>query len=181
MYKSKLQVTSLEKSKCLNQGFTMIELMVVLAIASILAGLAIPSYQNMIANNRIVTVSNTMVGAVSYARMEAVRRGESVKVSVIDSGGAANEWAGGLRVWHDSDDSGSYDTGEELRITPVLVSSMAADSRGDITEFVFRATGLIVPNSGESIVICDNRSGETGRIIRILGGGGVKVVSTICP
>ena len=58
-------------------GFTLMELMVVLALASIMVALAVPSMQQFARNNRLTTAANDMLHAVSLARTEAIKRQSS--------------------------------------------------------------------------------------------------------
>ncbi|WP_267222892.1 GspH/FimT family pseudopilin [Dyella silvae] len=56
------------------RGFTILELMVSLAVAGVLLIIAVPSFSNMILTNRLTTVANDMVAAINTARMEAIKR-----------------------------------------------------------------------------------------------------------
>ncbi|MBT3030685.1 MAG: prepilin-type N-terminal cleavage/methylation domain-containing protein [gamma proteobacterium symbiont of Clathrolucina costata] len=55
-------------------GFTLAELMVAIAIGGILVTVGIPSYFNFIQRNTVATTSNDLLGAILYARSEAVRQ-----------------------------------------------------------------------------------------------------------
>ena len=61
---------------CMNRqsGFTLVELMVTIAIAAILLGLGVPSFRTLIENNRIAAASNDVVTGLQFARSEAVKR-----------------------------------------------------------------------------------------------------------
>jgi type IV fimbrial biogenesis protein FimT len=59
-------------------GFTIIELMVALTVAAILFGIAVPAFRGVIAGNRIVTQTNELVGAVNFARSEAITRNANI-------------------------------------------------------------------------------------------------------
>ena len=55
------------------RGFTLIELMVTIAIMAIMAAFALPSMRNLVANTRIVNRSEQIANAIRLARVEAVR------------------------------------------------------------------------------------------------------------
>jgi len=54
-------------------GFTLVELLVVISVAAILASLAVPSLRATLQNNQLDTVSNQLVASLATARSEAVR------------------------------------------------------------------------------------------------------------
>lgn len=60
-------------------GFTLVELMVTVAVAAVLLIIAVPSFNNIINTNRLTTAANSMVNALNTARMEAIKRNGSVQ------------------------------------------------------------------------------------------------------
>lgn len=74
------------------KGFTLIELMVVLAVMGIIAGMAFPSLRDLIVNSRITTQTNEFIAALSYARSEAIKRGTDVMVCADDEANLGNGW-----------------------------------------------------------------------------------------
>ncbi len=68
------------------RGLSIVEVMVVLALAAILASVAIPSLQGTMQMNRLETASNQFVAALSMARSEAVKQGARVTVCPAAAG-----------------------------------------------------------------------------------------------
>ena len=62
------------------RGFSLIELLVTITIASIIAGLAAPSFSKMMNANRIQTSASALQGDMMFARAEAAKRGTSVSL-----------------------------------------------------------------------------------------------------
>ena len=60
-------------------GFTLIELMITLAVAVILLVIAVPSFRTMTISNRLTTTANDVVAALNTARMEAIKRNASAQ------------------------------------------------------------------------------------------------------
>ncbi|TAM60876.1 MAG: prepilin-type N-terminal cleavage/methylation domain-containing protein [Rhodanobacter sp.] len=55
------------------RGFTLVELMITMAVAVVLIMIAVPSFRTMTLSNKLTTVANDMVGAINVARMEAIK------------------------------------------------------------------------------------------------------------
>jgi type IV fimbrial biogenesis protein FimT len=73
------------------RGFTLIELMVAVAVLAIMATIAAPSFRELFENNRLATESNRLISAMSFARSEAVRVGDDVSLKA-NAGGFDDGW-----------------------------------------------------------------------------------------
>ena len=62
------------------RGFTLVELLVVMAISAILIAAAVPSFQSLIASSRASSASGTLLSNLEFARSEAIRRNQDVTV-----------------------------------------------------------------------------------------------------
>lgn len=165
------------------KGFTLIELIVVLALVGIIAGLAVPSFAQLIANNRIASTSNSVIGVLNFARAEAIKRGRVVQVTAVSSAGTSNEWGGGWRLWVDQGSNG-YDAGEEIRVLDDINSTVTIDGPDGMATFGFRPNGFVnpQPTTGAEYTfrLCDDRAGETGRVLRIHTSGRIRSEDLVC-
>lgn len=66
-------------------GFTLLEVIITVAIIAILASIALPSLQDFISANRISAVNNRFHMALSYARSEAIKRGKNVSLCISNA------------------------------------------------------------------------------------------------
>ncbi|QID17194.1 prepilin-type N-terminal cleavage/methylation domain-containing protein [Nitrogeniibacter mangrovi] len=140
-------------SSQMNRGFTLIELMVTLAVAAILAAIAAPSFTRMIEDNRITTQANDLLTGIASARSEAIKRGVSVTITpktndytngwcVHDGSAAAACTAGGINTFRDHeaytqvvfagdndqaisfDSFGAADAGRVITLTPPIAPAV---------------------------------------------------------
>ena len=73
--------------KRMRRGFTLLELMLAIAVATILITMGVPALQQMIMNNRLRSQANTLISALNFTRSEAIKRGATVYMSKCTSNG----------------------------------------------------------------------------------------------
>lgn len=71
------------------EGVSLIELMMAIAILSIIMMVGVPSFQSFFESSRARTITNDMAGALQLARSEAIKRRETVRVCVRNSDASA--------------------------------------------------------------------------------------------
>ena len=68
-------------------GFTLVELMVTLAVLAIIAGIAVPAFNDFVDRNRVTGAANEAVGLIQLVRLEAMRRNRQVTADFSGSKG----------------------------------------------------------------------------------------------
>lgn len=145
-------------------GFTAIELMITLAIVAILAALAAPAFQRLIATQRIKSVASALNESLWVARSEALKRNDKVAFNFTNSGD--DTVVGDWKITQSSDGTGTallQQTG-----SPSVASTTSAhgnllfvfDSSGRLTPGVSSWIKLSVPSASVNRWVCISASGR---------------------
>lgn len=152
------------------RGFTLIELMITLAVAGVVLSTALPNFIQAINNNRLATNTNDFIASLNLARSEAIKRG----VNVVVAKTGAN-WENGWQVFVDVDTSTAAKTnvfndngnatpceaGEDcmLKIYASLPSDLTLRDDGSFASYItYSSTGR--SNSGGYFGVCDDSTGS---------------------
>jgi type IV fimbrial biogenesis protein FimT len=76
-----------------SHGFTLIEIIVTIALVAVLSGLAGPAFREYLGNQRIKSASFDLMSAISFARSEAIKRNADVRLCA-----SSTNWAAGWSV-----------------------------------------------------------------------------------
>lgn len=152
-------------------GFTLIELMVTLGVALILMTIAVPTFRDLVIRNRLTVYTNDLIGAINYARSEAIKRGQSVTLCKSSSGTdcttTGSQWENGWIVFVDADADGSLDAGETLlRVWPALPSPYTLRPNNNFTNRL-RYDERGAANNIGSFAVCHNSTESGGKAIVI--------------
>jgi type IV fimbrial biogenesis protein FimT len=149
------------------RGFTLLELMVTIAVVAIMATIAVPSFRDLIQNNRVTTQTNELVTALNFARTEAVKRGRAVGVEVSRDGSG---WTANVAI------AGAADP---LRVVNRQGSVVSIDDGEDAT-VLFGPTG--VPTAGVTFHLQPGPScaGEKRRRIAVGASGQITTTRLAC-
>ena len=94
------------------RGFSLPELMTVLAIAAILAALALPNMGALLRAQRLKVAANDLFGAIGATRAQALARNTHVQMAPRDPLGA--DWTRGWTVFVDRDGDGAPGAGDDI-------------------------------------------------------------------
>ncbi|WP_345778718.1 GspH/FimT family pseudopilin [Stenotrophomonas sp. Y6] len=150
-------------------GFTLIELMVTVAVLAIIAAIAVPAMQGLVAANRLSAASTELVTALQLARSEAIRRNAAVTVCGSDNGtscASTTDWSRWIVTGRDTT-SGSDEVIRDSSVTgDMQVAGPAAGIR-------FRPTGLLDAQASMTVCLPVSSVGDNQRVVTMMVGGAV--------
>ncbi len=137
-------------------GFTLLELLITIAIAGIMMAYALPAFDNTIKNSRLVSNTNLVVGAYNLARSEAVARGTNVVVQATADGWKVAQVAPALDI-------------------KIFQPDQVGIAFSTFTAVTFTSTGFrpFTDNAVVTLKLCDDR--DKGREVTISASGSTSV------
>ena len=115
-----------------DRGFTLIELMITVAIVAIVASIAFPSFQKLIQDQRTIAQANDLLGSIQVARSEAVKRGRNVTFAPATGTAYSNGW---ITTW--VDDGGNAVTLRQHEAAVLIASgptgALTFNSQGQVS------------------------------------------------
>lgn len=160
------------------QGFTLIELMITISLLGILAAIALPSFQDMIVQSRLRSQTNELIGAVQYARAEAIKRNQTISLCATASATSTSCAAGNWGNWV------VLDSGDNAIRRGGIPATLKLTSTLQDNTLRFLPTGLNNISAGnDSLNLCSpTGSGNTARSIQIGSSGRTTITpSSGCP
>lgn len=117
----------------LQQGFTVVELMIAILILAIMVGIGVPAYSSIVAEQKVRAAAISLHSGLLLARSEAIKLNRAVTLRPADG----DEWSGG---WLIADPASPNDDARALhrdRLNSYVTITSAADA------VVFRASGRL--------------------------------------
>jgi type IV fimbrial biogenesis protein FimT len=150
------------------RGYSLLEMLVTMGIAAVVLGVGVPSFREVLANNRMAGAANDLITSIHVARTEAVKRRGTVSLcgsSNWDSANPACNLAGGTGwiVFFDADADVNVDPGDTVLLAhPPLATGITFDIDPGASGYLqygangFPQTAAVGPPI-TNIRLCDDR------------------------
>lgn len=152
-------------------GFTVIELMFVIALAAVLLSIGLPSLTNLVISNRLSSVSADLMTDLTFARATAISRAQRVGICASNDQATCNgsSWQQGWMIYVDANSNNAFDVATEtiVRVHDALPSGLTVTATPPALDVVFRPSGPA--DAARSFLVC--KTGFIGRTIAINATG----------
>jgi len=176
-------------TKCTQSGFTLIELIIALAIGIITMTIAIPSFLTTIQNSHLTTETNKLVADINLARSEAIKRSADVWICGSANPSAAapvcagsTTWTTGWLLFIDDNGDNAFAAADDtlIRIGNAQASGSSVKFISTANTLTYTAEGILSTGSATFVVaICDDRGTSEGRQVQVNPTGRPRLVKTI--
>lgn len=151
-------------------GYTLVELLVVLAVSAILLGIGVPSFASLSGSSRLSSATNDLISSLHLARSEAIKRNARVVMCISATGNAcatSGDWDQGWLVFHDANNNATLDAGESVILArPALPAGFRLTGNRWVSNYIsYNPSGATTTISGVlqmgTLTLC-NESGVPG-------------------
>jgi type IV fimbrial biogenesis protein FimT len=133
-------------------GFTLIELMITIAVLAVIVGIAVPSFRDIIISNSVSFSRDEFFSALTYSRSEAIKSGTSVSICKSDDATSCDDslsWGAGWLVFVDANQDGNLDTADRIvRSEAGLEGNVTMTHGGGDDRITFDSRGLSLRGNG---------------------------------
>lgn len=152
------------------RGFTVVELMVTVSIAAILAAVAAPSYRDFRREQRLIEHSNDLLATINAARSRAVLA--TTRAEVTPQGG----WSKGWRA-EALDRSANPEEPDRILITHQEIDDIDLTVVADDLELIaFEPSGALAGTNGPvNLHVCQGGDGRHSRVVVVAPSGFAEV------
>jgi len=169
-YPSSYPLVGLNKPFIRNRGVTLVELIIVLTIAGVLAALAAPGIQRFVASNRLTAQVNDLLADISFARSDAIKRNTSAGLCTSTSGTsctASGNWANGWLVYYvcPTGDPSGCTAGNNVVVKVHESLSGSNTLTGPADALVYSKSGVLSSGAGQFTLTDPNITNTSGRRI----------------
>lgn len=168
-------------------GYTLVELLVAVALIAVAAGWGIPAFSAWTASARVTSAANEMLGAILFTRSEAMKRRHRVVLCKSADGewcATTGDWRQGWMIFDDPDGNGLRSAAEELlHRRQALGTSVRLKGNGSVAGYVSYApdgaTRLVGGGfQAGTLTVCDSsQDASIGRQIVINANGRPRIQS----
>ena len=164
-------------------AFTLIELLITLAVAALLATVAVPAMHRLLVAQRMTSQVNTLITHLSLGRSEAAVRNRQVVLCKSADGNVCSSrarWSNGWILFADDDRNEHRGTGETLlRRHGPLPAGLSLNYAGFPSDryTTFEATGI--SNANGTFVFCDGRGAGGARAVIVSKTGRARTAAVM--
>jgi len=149
-----------------NKGYTLLEIMIAIAIAGILMAVAIPSLTSFIKNNRILAETNGLMIAIKTARTEAMTRRTNITVCRSSDNVNCDGTGDNFIAFSDANVANIVDGADDIVYSTTIDANNLTLSYSGGASIRFDSRGRAIGSSG-TITVCDDRGDNYKRGITI--------------
>jgi prepilin-type N-terminal cleavage/methylation domain-containing protein len=174
-----LSSTLIKRNNSINNGFTMIELMVGIAILGIVTAIAMPSLNQFLVTMRIDNEISQIHRLVLSTRNSAINMEQNVTLCPLnDAKTCTNAWRGELSVFIDLNNNNTYEPADPgdpanevlLKVKPAIQNNDTLTYAG-FSRITFAPTGQLSAALNSTFIYCPQGFNDLGRAILLSTSG----------
>lgn len=169
-------------------GFTIIEIMITIAVLAVLTAVGVPAIGDLIKNNRVRAHVFELLDSIQLTRSEATKRRQPVVMcrtanptaATPSCGGTAFTWTSGWLIFADDNGNSTYDAGTDVLIkavNPAATGGITIKTNGNCNNNLsYKADGSLNETGTARFAVCDDRGERFGRQINVALVGRASVI-----